>query len=139
MSKKILKIEFSFDFTLIGISSSAKDYRLTWFMNNELDLEFVRTEDLEMELENEQVGYFPIYHFLYENSETELYLVTNKGINGFLIPENKETDYFIVSNMKLADSEEKELVAKINRIEVVQAAYSLNPETLKSKENLLFF
>lgn len=139
MSKKILRIEHDFNFTLIGIASSAKEYRLCWFLNKELHLDFIKTDDLELEYDRSSVCFFSIYKYIIENTETEYYYISNKGINGFLIPERKETDYFFMANKKLLKDQEKEFLAQINKIELVQAAYLMNPKTIKSKENLLFY
>lgn len=138
MSKKILRIEYDFDFSVIGISSQLKDYRLCWFINHALELEFSRQDDLDLLLENGSTSYFSCYHHTFENLETEFYLVSNKGTAGLFIPENKETDFILMANQRLSHAEEKKLVQLLNRLPDVQAAYLIDAETLKSKENLLF-
>lgn len=139
MSKKILRIEFDFAISLIGISSTAKDYRLCWFLNKSLPFEFSRVEDLLLEIDEEEEAYFSRFQTRMPNLDTELFLLANKSHNGYLIPENKETDFFIISTEILPTAEQKNLLKTINKIEVVQSAYLIDPQTLKSKDNLMFF
>jgi hypothetical protein len=138
LAKKVLRIEYDFNFTLVGISSPVKEYRLCWFLNKELNIEFTRQEDLEIYIDKDNSGFFSFYQYSLENLETEYFYMNNRGTSGFLIPENKETDYFFMVNQRLSKSWEKELITQLNKIEVIQAAYLINPESLKSRENLLF-
>ncbi len=139
MAKKVLRIEYDFDFTLIGISASVKEYRLCWYLNKELGFEFIRMDDLEMRTDNSEDAYFSLYKHAVENSETDFFYLSNKGNSNYLIPESKETDYFLMANYRLNNAEERNLLSDMNKIEVIHAAYLINPETLKSKENFLIF
>ncbi len=139
MSKRILRIEQNYDFTLIGISTSCRDYRLCWFINNQLGLEFVRIKDLESWNDNAEMFSLSLFKYSIENTEIDLYLLNNKSNGGILIPESKESDFFILSTEKLSFDDERELISNLNKIEVVQTAYSINIDGLKSKDNLLFF
>lgn len=139
MSKKILRVEYDFDFTLIGISSSVRDYRLCWYINKYLPLRFHRDTDLTIYNEIGNESYHSCFKYTLENIETDLYLLTNRSGTEYIIPESKESDYFIVSTEALNSEEEKAIVNGLNKIEVVQAAFMLDANSFKSKENLLFF
>ncbi len=139
MSKKILRVEYDFDFTLIGISSSVRDYRLCWYINKHLPLRFQRDTDLIIYNEIGNESYHSCFKFSMENLETDLYLLSNKSGTEYIVPESKESDYFIVSTEALNSDEEKAIVNGLNKIEVVQAAFMLDANSFKSKENLLFF
>ncbi len=139
MSKKILRVEYDFDFTLIGISSSVRDYRLCWYINKHLPLRFHRDADLTIYSEIGIESYHSCFKYTLENIETDLYLLSNKSGTEYIIPESKESDFFIVSTEALNSEEEKAIVNGLNKIEVVQAAFMLDANSFKSKENLLFF
>lgn len=139
MSKKILRIDYNFEFSVIGISSSVRDYRLCWFINNALPLKFSRIGDLLIYSEFGEESYHSCFKFKMVNSETDLYLLSNKSGNAYIIPERKETDFFIISTEYLNDDDQKEFIQLLNKIDIVQSSYPIDPNSLKSKENLLFF
>lgn len=139
MSKKILRIDYNYDISIIGISSSTRDYRLCWFINNLLPIKFSRIDDLLIYSDFGEESYHSCYKFGMENSEIDLYLLSNKSGNSYLVPEMKESDFFIISSESLLEEDQKELIRLLNRVEVIQTAYSIDPYSIKSKENLLFF
>jgi hypothetical protein len=53
MKKKRLEMEYSFDFELIGIISSAKGYKLAWEVNHILGSRLTRQPDLTVMLNKE--------------------------------------------------------------------------------------
>lgn len=84
-------------------------------------------------------SYHSCFKYSIENLETDLYLLTNKSGTEFIIPESKETDFFLLSTEALSSEEEKAIVNGLNKIDVVQTAFLLDPNAFKNKENLIFF
>jgi hypothetical protein len=39
---------------------------------------------------------FSLYHYVWESTETDFYFIGNKGSDGYLVPEMREADYFIM-------------------------------------------
>lgn len=138
LNKKILRVNYDFDFTLIGIITPMRAYRLCWFLNNQLKMSLEREEDLTLKNEQEEEVFFPRYYFYIEESETDFYLLGNKGTEGYLIPEQKEIDFFmLIYNLPERDGGSA-FVKKIKPIQEVQSAFLLDPNKLRSRENLLF-
>ncbi|MCO4293413.1 IPExxxVDY family protein [Solitalea sp. MAHUQ-68] len=137
MNKKVLKVSFDFDFTLIGISAPTRDYRLCWFLNKELSLNLVKTEDIILTNKTNEEIYFSKYHQYFEESEQDYFLLTNKGTEGFLVPEHKEIDFFLLIHNLNYQTERDTLLSKINKISITQTAFFIDANKLKSKENLL--
>ena len=79
---------------------------------------------------------FSFYSYIDEENYTEYYLLSNRGSMGYLVPEEKLSDYFLV--IKGLINDEKEILKKLNQIKLVLKAYSINVEELKSKRNLIF-
>lgn len=124
---------------LVAITAPLKDYRLCYKLNKELNIDFSRIEDLELSFsEEEEPTYFSCYHYQQSQTETDFFLLSNKGTDGFLIPEMKQTDFFILIRNYLDKTDLKEMIACINRIPEVLVAAELDPKKLKSKENLIF-
>ena len=65
-------------------------------------------------------------------------LVTNLGAEFYLVPEHREADFFIRIDGELDNSEMQHLLSELRKIEVVNLAYNLEMNELKSKNNLCF-
>ncbi|RZK93091.1 MAG: IPExxxVDY family protein [Pedobacter sp.] len=139
MNRKVLKFEIDLDFVLIAVTTSLKDYRTCYLINKHLNFNFIKDTDLEVELQqgNGPV-YFSLYHEYWEASETDFYFIANKGSDGYLIPEMRGTDYFLMIKNYIDDNELEGLITALNKIPEIVAAVKIDPKKLKSRENLLF-
>jgi len=137
LNKLTLKFELDLDFILIALTVPLKDYRLCFMINKELNIQFCRTDELYLPAENGR-SYFSMYHYQYKQTETDFYLLANKGTEGFLIPEMKSADYFIMIKNFIDREDLDNFLSGLNRIPEVQAAIEVDPKKLKSKENLIF-
>lgn len=137
MSKLVLTIEEDYDFSLIGISCHTKDYRLCWELNKTLQTDLVRTADYEISKKNENIS-FSFYEFIDEANYLEYFLISNRAKNGFLIPEQKTVDFFFMIRGNISESLTKEVIGKINSLSLVLTSFNIDPNQLKSKQNLLF-
>ena len=61
-----------------------------------------------------------------------------RTVSKYLIPERKRVDYFVKISSESHMKSSKIIMSKINAIAEVITAYSLNPNQLKSKNNLIF-
>ncbi|MBD3748916.1 MAG: IPExxxVDY family protein [Sphingobacteriales bacterium] len=138
MNKKFLKLELDFDFILIALTSQLKDYRLCFHINKIAETNFRKIDELELQLKEGEPRYFSRYLHQIPNSECKFYLIANRGSDGFLIPEMKESDYFILIKEFIDEEDLVLLISQLRRIKDIQAAVEVNPAKLKSKENLLF-
>ena len=142
------------NYTLIGIHTALEDFKLAYLLNNNLNTRFSRTNySLDFETGDTKAS-FSIYDYTNEKYDYEWYLIANsykeERINEsdtlalatetktYLIPEKKRVDYFI----KIVGESNKELIAKtvdrINTISNIVTSYTIEPNTLKSKEFLIF-
>jgi hypothetical protein len=137
MSKILLSIEEDYDFILIGISCHTKDYRLCWEINKSLNTDLKRTEDLEISKKGE-VNSFSFYEFIDEDNYVEYYLISNLGSNGYLIPEQKKVDFFLLLKGNTSTNQAKDIIGRINSLSLVLTSFNIDPNQLKSKHNLLF-
>lgn len=138
MKKKSLELEPDFNFILIAITSQLKDYRLCFAINKITESDFRKIEDYELLLKNEAEKYFSRYYYHPTNSDYEIYLLANKGTEGYLIPEAKEADYFLIIKEFIDDEDLDLFLSQLKQIDDIQVVVELNPNKLKSKENLLF-
>lgn len=140
MTRFRLDVEYEYDFLLVGISCHEKPYRLCWAINRALELNMQRTESLSIALKkNENPSGFPL--FLQENTEndTSAFLVSNRAEpGGLLVPEQHQADYFFIAKGPYTETDHERMLGEIKKINFVLMSYSLDPDSLKSKQNLLF-
>jgi hypothetical protein len=160
LAKHTLEIEFDYDFVLIGISSHEKDYRICWTLNNALNLQLAKQESLEIkgkkqttpsffsfflfEKQDEFIDYAVIANLseskTVEQTTNTLFgsLDENESDNEYLIPEQKQMNYFFVIRGEIENEEVNEIIQQIKEIENVQTAVRIDVKSLRSKQNLIF-
>ncbi len=139
MNRKILKFEIDLDFVLIAVTTSLKDYRVCYLINKYLNFNFARTEDLSVDIyPGAPSSRFSLFLYKWEASDTDFYFIGNKGPDGYLIPEMKKADYFLMIRNYIDESDLDNLVSALNRIPEIVAAVKIDPKKIKSRENLLF-
>lgn len=158
MAKHTLEIEFDYDFVLIGISSHEKDYRLCWTINNALNLQLTKQESLEIKGKKQTTPSFFSF-FLFEKQDdfidyaiianlsesktveqttSTLFDALDESDNEYLIPEQKQMNYFFLIRGEIENEEVNEIIKQIKEIENVQTAVRIDVKSLRSKQNLIF-
>lgn len=142
------------EYTLIGIHTPLNDYKLAYKLNQFLEVTFVRANyELDFE-DNLNKSSYPIFDYTDKEFDSSWFLITNvfkekrktneiglfeeSYFKTYLIPEKKKVDYFL----KIEGDFDYEFIAKtidkINQIPQILTSYTIDSETLKSKENLIF-
>ena len=137
MPKLVLSFEDDYDFSLIAVSCHFKDYRLCWEINKALSSKFIRVDDYEI-TKKKEISTYAFYEYLDEYEYLDYYLIANKGKKGDLIPEHKTTDFFVLIKGNVSEIKLTNITSTINSLNLVLAAFKVDPESLKSKQNLLF-
>ena len=141
-------------YSLLGIHTTLEDYKLAYLLNHHLKVRFNKA-NFNLDFENEKSdASFSIY--TYENSthDSEWYLIANSEkkenkvqeeglllnteIKNYLIPEKKKIDFFIKIVEDIPSEEIQKLVNKIKSIDQIITAYTIDTNTLKSKDILIF-
>ena len=140
LNRKTLKFEIDLDFVLIAITTSLKDYRICHHINKHLNFNFLKMADLEVDILQGPGGpvFFSLYEYHWEASETDFYFIANKGSDGYLVPEMRKADYFLMVKNYIDNEDLDKLVTALNRIPEIVAAVKIDPKKIKSRENLLF-
>lgn len=142
------------NYTLIGIHTALEDFKLAYLLNNNLNTRFSRASfSLDFETQRTKAS-FSIYDYTNEKYDYEWYLIANSykeeqrneldtialttETKTYLIPEKKGVDYFI----KIVGDQNQQLIKntvdKIKTIGQVVTSYTIDTNTLKSKEFLIF-
>lgn len=139
LNRKFLKFEIDFDFVLIAVTSSLKDYRVCFLINKYLNFNFSKTDDLEVDIyPGAEPVLFSLYRYTWETTETDFFFIGNKGSDGYLVPEIKSADYFLMIRNYIDDNELDTIISSLNKIPEIVAAVKIDPKKIKSRENLLF-
>lgn len=139
MKKTRLIIEYDYDFSLFGVISNAKSYKLAWDLNQSFHVNLVRQPDLPVEVKSNQ--HLNFSYFSTPPGLNKLQIFRNKPQEAesgkyFLIPEFPHYDFIILAAMNELYSSE-DLIEKIKQLPSVQMAATIPLEGLKSKVNFL--
>ncbi|MFZ4520842.1 MAG: IPExxxVDY family protein [Bacteroidales bacterium] len=115
-------------FTLLGISCHLKDFRLSYLLNKNLELEFVKMDDFQ--------GY-SFYFCRDEDRFNAYYLLGNRGPESFLLPDFKTVDFFLLLEGPVKKVQKDLLLEKIRGIQQVLTAFEMRLSTVKNYELLL--
>lgn len=141
MGKLVLDWEESnsFDFDLIGISANIPDYQLVAKINEVLHIDLERKrDDYTLNLNGLEGKKFRWYSYLPSEEDLEIYLIVNRGENGFLVEEIKQMNSFLLIFGELNYLKSNEVAQQIKSIPQVIASTIIDIDTLKSKNNFIF-
>ncbi len=137
--KLVLEIEPDYDFRLIGIVCPLPGYKLGWLFNQSLNFDLNRDEDIEVHLpRKKETACFEFYQFEDNEQRLEYYVLANKSLGHYLVPEMKQVDYWLFIKGLFENLNEPRLLTRVKSIQQVQTAFYVDIESLKSKENLIF-
>ena len=142
------------EYSLIGIHTTLEDFKLAYLLNKNLGTHFYKSkEDLSYEKLKKQAS-FSIFNYSNIKYDFEWFLIANSSkrenqtesnellltseTKTYLIPEKKKVDFFIKIIGNLQYSFITETVHKIKTIDQVITSYSIDKNTLKSKDFLIF-
>lgn len=147
------------DYSLIALHSVLPNFRLAYFLNQQLQLQLSKNKSDHILIKNQTEVSFT--HFIFEDKKKHLNwkLIENKkemqvkkkstSFNLFeeikdestqflLIPELKKTDYLLKIEGEAPEILINHWMQKISQINNIQSAYLVNQKKLKTKNNLIF-
>jgi len=127
-----------FNFHIWGINSPLVDYRLCWLLNNLLDWNFERVDDIEISSEkDDSIIYFNAYK--YENKEDfyTVEIIQNKNDGFVLLPELRNIDYLFIFDGEEDYFDKDEITPIFQQIQGIQSIFEIEVDNLKSKYKLL--
>lgn len=142
------------EYSLIGIHTALEDYKLAYLLNKNLSTHFSKPKK-DLEFDNDKNGAsFSIYNFSSKKYDFDWFLIANSfkrenqtesnelllttETKTYLIPEKKKVDFFIKICGEVDFQFVADTVNKIKNIEQIITSYSIDKNTLKSKDFLIF-
>lgn len=158
--KLVLDDDFKEEFSLVAIHCSEEDYKIAYFLNRHLDLGLKR-DAIDLDYSNDDMeATFPLFQYTSDLQYTSYDLVANKckstaqnaQVQGglfseeasekyiitYLLPEHKKVDFFLKISSEFSTIPLRNIIATVNKIKQVISAYKIDPESIKSKNNLIF-
>ncbi len=136
MVKFTLSFEDDYDFKLIGLFSHIKDYRLSWEINNALNIDLIKDDNYSIFLKGNEQEH-PFFSFTDEEDQISFYLLGNRSQQGPLIPE-ESCDYFLLIKGYLQEEKLNAYIKEFSQMNTILAHSLIDPISLKSKSNLIF-
>ena len=148
------------DYDLIAIHSSLEDYRLVYFINQNLPINLKKSKCNV--ILNDKNGETHFSRFIFEDKKKDVFwnLIQNQNethtttqdndqdlfaetdnifsAKNYLIPEYKNVDYFLKIENSNDDIDIQEITSQLKKIQKITAIYLLEAEKIKSKNNLIF-
>lgn len=142
MKKAKLLIEHTYDFELLGLVSTVRDYKMAWLINRDLDLNLIKSEDLLLEFMTPPS--LKIAQYFLSLPHGFVQLLKNKALNStnqvsYLIPELKSMDYFLLVQDETFQISINTFAYQLSKNRYIQNVMKLDVSKLKSKENLLTY
>lgn len=142
MKKLRLTSDYNFDFDLLGITSSVKDYKLTWAINKHLQVKFARQQDHQITIQNKNFSY--VYFFDEPVPEVRLRLFSNKpvihktGTKTLLVPEAPHFDFIFMREGDSQSFSVKTLQDLLKEVPVIEYLSAMDLSKVKHLEHFVF-
>jgi len=125
-------------YTLFGVSCHLKDYRLSFLLNQYLELEFIKMEDFRtLATSQRESDNFSFYSCRDEDRFNIYHLVANRGERLALLPELKQTDFLLLVDGPFKKAQKDHLLAAVKSIPNVLTSFEIRFETIKNYEVFL--
>ena len=120
------------DFIVLAINSHAKGYKLCWNINRKLQTSFAKQEDHNVE----KKMWFARYTYICEEGN-EYNLLANRSKQGYLVPNQKSINYFLIVKKGVVEEKKKELISKLNTIKDILLVFEIKTSVIKKIERLI--
>lgn len=135
MAKKIKFEPVEASFTLIGIASHLKDYRLCFFLNQKLNTTLCRKSDLVIPGDPDRS--FSFYIYFNKDERRNYFLIANHHPEGKLLPGQRGIDYLLAVDDVLDTSKVADLVKKIQSAPHVLTAFPIELAKVRNVNTIL--
>ena len=120
------------DFTVLAINSHVKGYKLCWNINNTLQATFEKQEDHNIQDEL----WFARYTYICDEG-VEYNLLANRSKQGYLIPNQKSINYFLVIKNDYWTQNKKEFVTKLSVTKDILLVFELDATLIKDIDRFI--
>jgi hypothetical protein len=125
------------EYLLIGISSSLKDYELSYYLNKNFQIFFIKKPDIPFYNKKGLIDHFAFFHHYSEDLRMDYYLFANKSNSAFAIPKYKHFEYFILFKLSYFSIPIEDILKELRQINGINAAIQIPLEKFKDLQTIL--
>jgi hypothetical protein len=122
-----------FDFAVLAINSHIKAYKLCWNINSSMQLNFEKKNDHNIKKD----FWFSRYTYISDEG-IEYDLLANRSKKGYLVPNQKSINYFLVVKNDYWEQEKLDFMSKLRNIPDVLLAFEIDIANLKYIDRFIF-
>ena len=128
-----LECDEEFDFIVLEINSHIKAYKLCWNINSSMQFNFEKKTD-----HNIKEGlWFSRYTYISDDG-IEYDLLANRSKKGYLVPNQKSINYFLVVKNDYWNQDKLEFMSKLRNIPDILLAFEMDTANLKHIDRFIF-
>lgn len=125
-------------YTLIGLSTQLRDYRLTFFLNKIPGFQFSRMDELAVSATGtEEPALYPVYSAVGEEGFNTFTLISNRSGENFLLPSLRQSDYLLIIEGPFKKQMKDDLLKSMRSIPGMLLAAEINLSAVKSFGTLM--
>ena len=121
------------DFALLAINSHIKGYKLCWKINSSMQLNLEKKNDHNIKGDL----WFSRYNYISDEG-IEYDILANRSKKGYLVPNQKSINYFLVVKNDYWEQEKLEFMSKLRNIPDVLLAFEVDIANLKYIDRFIF-
>lgn len=139
MSKFKLEDDFFDEVLFIGISTSLKDYQLSFFINKSLYTNFKKMLDFSGDyFSKKEKSLFSFYYFKNNDLFSEYFLLSNKCNNtSLLLSGYKQANFFLIIKSNVMKGKTAEIITTLRKIKNIFLAFNIEISNIKNINTLL--
>ncbi len=123
---------------MAGVASAQKAFRLVWQLNKACGLKLQRVEDLYFQHKKGEDIYIQCFEYTDLEYDYTYRLIANKTSNNILIPEHRNTNYFLLVKGDIENEGWELLLGNLKRMTFALTVYQVHLLNLKNKDYLYF-
>ncbi|MBT3622287.1 MAG: IPExxxVDY family protein [Flavobacteriales bacterium] len=120
-------------FSVLAINSHIKGYKLCWNINKALKVNFEKQKDHNIQGDL----WFARYTYICSDG-VEYNLLANRSKKGYLIPNQKSVNYFLVVKNDYWEQEKQEFISQLRNINDILLVFELDTTLIKEIDRFIF-
>lgn len=128
-----------FNYRLIGVASSLKEYKFCYHLNQLLSVDFIKLNDLVFQsTDRTRSIQFGVFKAGDEDDKNQFFVFNNKNLGEVLLPEAMSFDFIIQVKGECTEKEMAGIVDGIKLFPEILVCAEIPLKKIKSKERLVY-
>lgn len=125
------------EYLMIGVSSSLKDYQLSYYLNKHFQTFFKKMPDIPFFDKNGEIGKFAFYHFYDDDLRMDYYLFANKSSKAMAVSAYPHFEFFLLFKLSCYQVPINEILKEMRMVPHTSAALQIPLQKLKHLDEIL--